>query len=95
MNMAQRHNSGERLPEPKNAFARWGGGAAVGFWAVGVQTLPDPWDKLGAVLSPGIGYIVGVVLDSIYNRISENSRKHTRLRDLSEIEEWLTTFKTA
>lgn len=52
-------NTGKDLPEPSHPFARWFGGAVVGIWALGVQSLPDPWNKVGAILSPGVGYIFG------------------------------------
>jgi hypothetical protein len=67
------------LPEPTNAFARWFGRATIGAAALGVQSLPTPWSQLGAILSPGIGYIVGYALQSILEftgkRISSRERR--------------------
>ena len=52
------------LPEPSHAFARWFGRAAVGVWALVVQSFGDPLNKVGAVLSPGVGYLLGHALQA-------------------------------
>jgi len=70
----------ENLPEPAHPFARWCGGAAVGLWALGVQSFSDPWNKIGAILSPGFGYLVGLTLDQIIYHASRVNfrRSHER-----------------
>jgi hypothetical protein len=74
----------ENLPEPNDPFARWFAGIAVGFWALGVQDFPTPWNKWAAILSPGVGYVLGHALDLIIHRIKENNLKRTIRRDLLE-----------
>lgn len=56
------------LPEPAQPFPRWFGGAAAAIWAVGVQSAGGPWDKLLAILTPGIGYLAGHALAMIVAR---------------------------
>jgi len=51
--------SKEILREPNDPFARWFGRVVVGIWAVGAQSFADPWNRFGAFLSPGVGYILG------------------------------------
>jgi hypothetical protein len=72
-----RHPAKENLPEPAHPFARWCAGAAIGLWALGVQSLSDPWNKIGAIVSPGVGYLLGQTLDYI---IYHASRVNFRLR---------------
>jgi hypothetical protein len=76
--------SPEHLPEPSHPFARWGAGAAISLWALGVQNFSDPWNKLGAILSPGFGYLFGQVLDFAIYRISEHTTKAMQGRLLSD-----------
>ncbi len=61
--MARKAASDSRLPEPNHPFSRWFGGACAALWAVGVRALPDTWNKLLAILTPGIGYVTGNGLD--------------------------------
>jgi hypothetical protein len=74
--------SSDHLPEPSHPFARWCAGAAISCWALGVQNFSDPWNKLGAILSPGVGYIFGYTLDSIIFYVSEanSTRKRQKLK---------------
>jgi hypothetical protein len=74
----------ENLPEPSHPFAKWTAGAAVSFWALGVQYFTSPWNQWGAILSPGVGYIFGHTLDKIIYRISEGSLKRKTERELLE-----------
>jgi hypothetical protein len=75
----------DNLPEPRHPFARWCAGATVGIWALSVQSFSDPWNKLGAILSPGVGYIIGLALDFVISRVSEGNSKRQQKRDLLEI----------
>ena len=77
-----RRPANENLPEPAHPFARWCAGAAVGLWALGVQSFSDPWNKIGAILSPGIGYLVGQTLDFVINHASRANFKRRHERDL-------------
>ncbi|MBS1029424.1 hypothetical protein [Gluconobacter albidus] len=52
-------NDASNLPAPSQPFPRWLSGTVTGMWALGVQSLPEPYDKILAVLSPGVGYIAG------------------------------------
>jgi hypothetical protein len=74
----------KELPEPGHPFARWCAGAIVSLWALGAQYFPDPWNKLGAILSPGAGYIFGQALDFIIIRVSNTNFRRTQQRNLLE-----------
>jgi hypothetical protein len=80
--MAKTRNNSS-LPEPSHPFARWFGGAAVGIWALGVQYLPEPWNKVGANLSPGVGYGAGQGLEFVLNWIGDKIfyQNHQRIID--------------
>lgn len=82
--MRKRSNNREELPEASHPFARWGAGVAVSLWALSVQSLSDPWSKIGAILSPGVGYVVGLVLDLVVSRISQRTLRKNQQRELSE-----------
>jgi hypothetical protein len=56
---------GAVLPELDHPVSRWFGVASAGMWAVGVQSLPDPWSKMLALLTPGFGYTAGYSLDAV------------------------------
>jgi hypothetical protein len=71
------------LPEPKHPFARWFGGATIGIWALVVQSFVDPWNKIGAILSPGVGYILGHLLQAGINYCANMSSKRKRRADLA------------
>jgi hypothetical protein len=58
----------------------------VGLWAVGAQSFPEPFNKLIAVLSPGIGYLVGHALDGIIEGLDKRSSVKAREKDLSDID---------
>jgi hypothetical protein len=45
----------------------------------------DPWNKIAAILSPGIGYLVGQVLDAIFIRVSEINLKKSNDRKTIDI----------
>lgn len=75
---------GASLPEPRHPFARWFGSAAVGIWALVVQSFADPWDKLGAILSPGVGYIIGQALQASISYVSNVSSNRTQRIDLEK-----------
>jgi hypothetical protein len=90
--MAKQPSGGEKLPEPHHPFARWGAGAVVSLWAVGVQSLSDPWNKFGAILSPGLGYSAGLLLDLIFYHVSERSYENERQRLLSRNKRKLDTL---
>jgi hypothetical protein len=75
----------EQLPQPDHPFARWGVAAAVAVWALSAQSLMDPWNKIAAILSPGIGYLVGQVLDAIFIRVSEINLKKSNDRKTIDI----------
>jgi hypothetical protein len=72
----------ESLPEPGHPFARWCAVAAISCWSLGVQNFSDPWNKLGAILSPGIGYLFGHILDLIIFHLSEatSARKQQKFK---------------
>jgi hypothetical protein len=72
------------LPEPGHPFARWGAGAAISCWALIVQDFSSPLNKLGAIVSPGVGYIFGLALDSIIFHVSEANSKRKKRRHLLE-----------
>jgi hypothetical protein len=66
---------GDNLPDPSHPFAKWGAGVAISCWALGVQNFSDPWNKLGALISPGIGYIIGLLLDWLVSLASETGKQ--------------------
>jgi hypothetical protein len=72
------------LPEPKHPFARWGAGAAISIWALGVQYFSVPFDKLGAIISPGIGYVLGQSLDLIIFRLAKRNSEKDVQRQLQK-----------
>lgn len=74
----------KNLPEPKHPFAQWGAGAAVSIWALGVQSFSSPMSQIGAVLSPGVGYILGQTLDIVIYRVSKSNSKRRYRQELSE-----------
>jgi hypothetical protein len=79
-----RTSTNTSLPEPKHPFARWFGFASVGVWAIVTQNFVEPWNKIAALASPGIGYILGYGLEGIINLFSEalsTRKKQTQLRD--------------
>jgi hypothetical protein len=82
--IAAHQNTDGTLPAPSHAFARWAAGISVGFWAVGVQSLHDPWNKLAALLSPGLGYAVGQSLDLIIYRVSLHTAKSEDRKSIKE-----------
>jgi hypothetical protein len=75
------------LPEPSHAFARWSGRAAVGIWALAVQSFEDPLNKLGAILSPGVGYILGHALQAAIDFCANMSSTRRQRIDLDRITE--------
>jgi hypothetical protein len=77
--------STDKLPEANHPFARWCSGIAIASWALGVQSFQPPWNQLGAILSPGVGYIVGLSLDVVITRLSEKTSKRKQKRDLLEL----------
>jgi hypothetical protein len=79
-----RPNNGDRLSAAHHEFARWGAGASISFWAFGAQMLHDPWNKFAAILSPGIGYSVGKLLDLLIHNVSEQQLKKERQKSLSD-----------
>jgi hypothetical protein len=60
---------------------------AVGLWALGAQSLPDPWNKLCAISSPGFGYAIGVLFEVLIERVSESRYKNRKRRSLLENKE--------
>jgi hypothetical protein len=81
--MAKKPNNSASLPEPSHPFARWGGAAAISLGAMGVQSFPAHWDKAGAFLLPGLGYVVGKVLDHIINYVRADNLRKAQLRSVS------------
>jgi hypothetical protein len=73
--MVNRSLNRESLPEPSHPFSRWGAGLAVSCWALGVQSFPEPWNKVGALVSAGLGYVVGQALDYIITYLSDRRLK--------------------
>jgi len=63
------------LPQAKHPFARWCAAIAISFWALGVQELSTPLSKFGALLSPGVGYLLGLSIDWIIVRASARREK--------------------
>jgi hypothetical protein len=82
--MKKRAAHKEGLPEPSHPFARWGAGVAIALWAMGVQDLAGPWNKVGAILTPGVGYVIGLMLEVVVYKVSETNQKRMRRHDLSE-----------
>ena len=74
------------LPDPTHPFARWAGVTVVGLWAVGAQSFPEPLSKLVALLSPGIGYMVGHGLDRFIRWLDARSSHKERQRKLTAID---------
>jgi hypothetical protein len=73
-----------RLPEPKHPFARWCAGAAISLWALVVQDFSSPLNKVGAILSPAVGYLLGHALDRIIYHASQLNNRRTHNRALKE-----------
>ena|ERR1700730_267334 len=82
--MANRSLNRESLPEPRHPFARWGAGLSVSFWALGVQSFPEPWNKFGALVSAGLGYVVGQALDHTMIYFSKRSLKREQQNTVNE-----------
>jgi hypothetical protein len=81
--MSKIPSKGLTLPEPSHPFARWSGGAAaVGVWALIVQSFPEPLNKVGAILTPGVGYIVGNALQVTIDFFLNKSLKKWHAQDL-------------
>lgn len=51
---------------------------------MGVQSFDDPWSRLLAILTPGIGYLAGHGLELILRARSEADEKRRRTRHFSE-----------
>lgn len=81
--------SGSQLPEPSDPFCRWFGGACAALWAVGVQSFPDPWSKLAAILTPGLGYLAGhglfLMLKIYYQNESAKQAFRSRQRAITDV----------
>jgi hypothetical protein len=71
------------LPQPKHPFAKWGAVVSVGLWALIAQNFPEPWNKIGALISPGVGYGVGYLLDLIAQKLTIRRLEYT-LKDFTE-----------
>jgi hypothetical protein len=84
--MARAVTSTTTLPDPTHPFARWMGVTVVGLWAVGAQSLPEPISKLIAMLSPGIGYLVGHAIDRFIKWTSARSAEKVQQKELESIE---------
>jgi hypothetical protein len=84
--MARSVNSPTALPDPAHPFARWAGVTVVGLWAVGAQSLSEPFNKLVALLSPGIGYLVGHSLDRFIQWLDLRSNEKALRRQLDAID---------
>jgi hypothetical protein len=82
--MANRSLNRESLPEPRHPFARWGAGLSVSFWALGVQSFPEPWNKFGALVSAGLGYVVGQALDHTLIYFSKRRVKREQQNTVNE-----------
>jgi hypothetical protein len=70
----------EALPEARHPFARWAAGLSVSCWALAVQSFPEPWNKIGALVSVGAGYVVGQGLDYVAAELSARRAKKKALR---------------
>jgi len=51
------------------------------------QIFPDPWSKIAAFLSPGMGYIVGQGLEVGLQWANIKSGKRKKKADLAQLEE--------
>jgi len=70
-----------QLPQPDHPFSKWIGGVCAALWAVGVQSLPSPWNALLAILTPGVGYLAGHALDLGLRRHEEGESERKRTRE--------------
>ena len=80
------------LPEPSDPFSRWFGGACVAAWAVGVQSFPDPLNKLLAILSPGVGYLAGHTMNQAVKANDRRAQLKGVRDSIALIEEELETL---
>lgn len=56
-------------------------------WALGVQSLPEPFDKILAILSPGVGYIAGHGVQSGLIGVQKRLIRAKNKKSISDIDQ--------